>query len=140
LSTQSSNENELVGGDGIMPIVVWSQNLLMAGYGVAQNISLQDNRGTMLMEYLRGDHNQPLMLGAERNGKTSSGKRTRHVNIRYFFITDRVNMKEISIDWWPTKKPTKKMVADFMTKPQEGSQFRELRDYIMGKVRCMRCN
>ncbi len=45
-------------------------------------------------------------------------------------------MKEISIDWCPTKK----MVADFMTKPQEGSQFRELRDYIMGKVRCMRCN
>jgi hypothetical protein len=50
----------------------------------------------MLMEYLRGDHNdhnRPLMLGAEQNGKTSSGKRTRHINIQYFFITDWVNMK-----------------------------------------------
>ena len=45
-------------------------------------------------------------------------------------------MKEISIVWCPTTK----MVADFMFKPQEDSQFRELRDYIMGKKSCMRCN
>jgi hypothetical protein len=43
-------------------------------------------------------------------------------------------MKEISIDWCPTKK----MVTDFMTKPLQGSQFRELRDYIMGRVRCIK--
>jgi hypothetical protein len=67
----------------------------------------------------------------ERNGKASSGKRTRHINIHYFFITDRVNMKEVAIEWCPTKK----MVADFMTKPLQGSHFRNLRDYIMGKVR-----
>ena len=72
----------------------------------------------------------------ERNGKASSGKRTRHINIRYFFITDRVNMKEVAIEWCPTKK----MVADFMTKPLQGSHFRNLRDYIMGKVRNMKPN
>jgi len=43
-------------------------------------------------------------------------------------------MKEISIDWCPNKK----MVADYMTKPLQGSLFRELRDYIMGRVRCIR--
>jgi hypothetical protein len=43
-------------------------------------------------------------------------------------------MKDISIDWCPTKK----MVADFMTKPLQGHQFRELRDYIMGRVRCIK--
>jgi hypothetical protein len=32
------------------------------------------------------------------------------------------------------------MVADFMTKPLQGSQFRELRDYIMGRVRCIKPN
>ncbi len=63
-----------------------------------------------------------------------SGKRTRHINIRYYFITDRVNMKEISIDWCPAKK----MVADYMSKPLQGSLFRELRDNIMGRVRCIR--
>ncbi len=40
-------------------------------------------------------------------------------------------MKEISIGWCPTKK----MVADFMTKPLQGSHLRNLRDYIMGRVR-----
>jgi hypothetical protein len=30
------------------------------------------------------------------------------------------------------------MVADFITKPLQGSQFRELRDYIMGRVRCIK--
>ncbi len=40
-------------------------------------------------------------------------------------------MKEISIGWCPTKK----MVADFMTTPLQGSHFRNLRDYIMGRVR-----
>ncbi len=45
-------------------------------------------------------------------------------------------MKEISIDWCPTKK----MVADYTTKPLQGSLFKELRDYIMGRVRFIRPN
>jgi hypothetical protein len=39
-------------------------------------------------------------------------------------------MKELTIEWCPTKQ----MVADFMTKPIQGSHFRYLRDYIMGRV------
>jgi hypothetical protein len=45
-------------------------------------------------------------------------------------------MKEVTIEWYPTKK----MVADFMTKPLQGSHFRNLRDYIMGKVRNVKPN
>ncbi len=113
LNTQSSTESELVGVDDMMPIVVWSWYFLMAqGYGVTQNLLLQDKKSSI-----------PL----ERNGKASNGKRTRHINIQYFFITDRVNMKEIEIEWCPTKE----MVADFMTKPLQGSHFRRLHDLIM---------
>ncbi len=86
-----------------------------------ENLLLQDNKSSILLE---------------RNGKASSGKRTRHINIRYFFITDRVNMKEVSIEWCPTKD----MVADFMTKPLQGSHFRRFRDIIMGKVRSVKPN
>jgi hypothetical protein len=39
-------------------------------------------------------------------------------------------MKEVAIEWCLTKK----MVADFMTKPLQGSHFKSLRDIIMGKV------
>jgi hypothetical protein len=117
LNTRSSTESELVGVDDMMPIVVWSRYFLMAqGYGVTQNLLLQDNKSSMLLE---------------KNGRASSGKRTRHINIRYYFVTDRVNMKEIEIEWCPTKD----MVADFMTKPLQGSHFRRLRDLIMGMTK-----
>jgi len=120
LNTRSSTESELVGVNDMMPIIYWTRYVLLSqGYGIIENLLLQFNMSLILLE---------------RNGRASSGKRTRHINIRYFFITDWVNMKGISIDWCPTKK----MVADFMTKPLQGSLFRELRDYIMGRVRCIK--
>ncbi len=36
--------------------------------------------------------------------------------------------------------PYQEMVADFMTKPLQGSHFRNLRNYIMGKVRNVKPN
>jgi hypothetical protein len=36
----------------------------------------------------------------------------------------------LTIKWCPTKQ----MVADFMTKPIQGSHFRQLRDYILERV------
>jgi hypothetical protein len=103
-----------------MPIICWTRSFLLSqGYGIIENLLLQDNKSSILLE---------------RNGRASSGKRTRHINIRCFFITDQVNMKDISIDWCPTKE----MVADFMTKPLQGSLFKKLRDYIMGRVRCIK--
>jgi hypothetical protein len=120
LNTKSLTESELVGIDDMMPIMLWTCYFLLSqGYGIVENLLLQDNKSLILLE---------------QNGKASSGKRTRHINIQYFVITDRVNMKEISIGWCPTKK----MVADFMTKPLQGSHFRNLRDYIMGRVRSMK--
>ena len=107
---------KLVGVDDMMPIIHWAHHFLLAqGYVIVENLLPQDNKSSILLE---------------RNGKASSGKRTRHINIRYFFITDCVNIKEISIEWCPSKD----MVADFMTKPLQGSHFKRLRDIIMGKV------
>ena len=74
LNTKSSTESELVGVDDMMPIIIWTRYFLLEqGYGVVENLLLQDNKSSILLE---------------RNGKASSGKRTRHINIRYFFITD----------------------------------------------------
>ncbi len=114
LNTRSSTESKLVGVDNMMPIIVWSRDFLMAQrYGVTQNLLLQDNKSSMLLE---------------KNGKASSSKHTRHISIRYFFTTDRVNMKEVEIE----RCLTKEMVADFMTKPLQGSHCRRLRNLIMG--------
>jgi hypothetical protein len=66
----------------------------------------------------------------ETNGRGSSGKRTRHINVRYFFVADRVKSKEIRIEHCPTGI----MLADYFTKPQQGVLFRQMRDMIMGNI------
>jgi hypothetical protein len=81
LNTMSLTESKLVGVDDVMPIMLWTCYFqLSQGYGIVENLLLQDNNSSILLE---------------QNGKASSGKRMRHINIQYFFITDWVNMKEI---------------------------------------------
>ena len=63
-----------------------------------------------------------------KNGKASSTKCTKHINIRYFFIMDRIVKGDLSIEWCPTRD----MVGDYMTKPLQGALFRKFRDQIMG--------
>ena len=67
----------------------------------------------------------------EKNGRASSSKRTKHINIRHFFITDRIAKGEVSIKWCPTGD----MIGDYMTKPLQGASFRKFRDQIMGTVK-----
>ena len=52
------------------------------------------------------------------------------MNVRYFFIADRVKSKEIRIEYCPTGI----MVADYFTKALQGITFRHLRDMIMGNT------
>jgi hypothetical protein len=113
INTKSSTEAELVGVDDGMPLVVWTRNFLTAqGYNVRDNVVYQDNQSTMLLA---------------KNGRASSGRRTRHIDIRYFFVTDRIKRGELRIEYCPTAD----MVADFFTKPLEGSLFRKLRGIIL---------
>jgi hypothetical protein len=84
LSTKSLTESDLGGVDYKMPIILWTHYFLLSqGYGVIKNLLLQDNMSSILLE---------------RKGKASSGKRTRHISICYFFITDQVKMKELTIE------------------------------------------
>ena len=64
----------------------------------------------------------------EMNGRKSVGKRTKHIDIRYFYVSDKVSSKEISVAYCPTTE----MVADYFTKPLQGSLFIKFRDLIQG--------
>ena len=83
------------------------------GYNVESNEVHQDNKSAILLE---------------ENGKRSSGKRTRAVNIRYFMITDQVEKGKVKVVYCPTDQ----MVADFMTKGLQGVKFGKFRNVIMG--------
>jgi hypothetical protein len=114
LNTRSSTETEIVGVDDCMPAVLWTRYFLEAqGYGVRENIVYQDNKSAILME---------------KNGKASSSKRTKHINIRYYFVTDRISKKDLTVEWCPTGD----MTGDYMTKPNQGALFTKFRDQIMG--------
>jgi hypothetical protein len=64
----------------------------------------------------------------ETNGKKSSGKRTRALNIRYFFLTDQAVKGNVTIVYCPTDD----MIGDFHTKPLLGEKFRKFQDAILG--------
>ena len=64
----------------------------------------------------------------EKNSRMSRGQNTRQINIRYFFIKDRIKYGNINIIY----DPTEMMVADYFTKPLQGVLFRDLRNVIMG--------
>jgi hypothetical protein len=55
---------------------------------------------------------------------------TRAINIRYFFVTDQIEKKNLEIKYLPTKL----MIGDFFTKPLQGQQFTYFRNLILGKV------
>ena len=74
---------------------------------VNESVLFQDNMSSMLLE---------------KNGRESSSKRTRHMNICFFFIKDRIESKEVRIEYCPTGE----MLADFFTKPLQGKQFYKL--------------
>jgi hypothetical protein len=113
MNTKSSTEAELVGANDVLPQVLWTKYFLEAqGYGCS-SVLFQDNQSTMKLE---------------ENGKAFSGRRTRHINIRYFFITDRIAKKEVAVQYCPTKQ----MVADYFTKPLQGALFYKVRDQILG--------
>jgi len=113
LNTRSSTEAELVSVDDMMGQVLWTRCFLEAhGYKVNNNVVYQDNKSAILLE---------------KNGRGSAGKRSRHLNVRYFFVTDRIAKEELRVEYCLTEE----MTGDFFTKPLQGSLFRKFRQGIM---------
>ena len=105
LNTRSSTETELVAAYDLMPHLCWTNYFLECqGYNINSTIMYQDNRSTILLE---------------NNGRASSSKRTKHLNIRYFFITNQIKKGDLHIEYCPTDN----MVADFFTKPLQGKKL-----------------
>ena len=114
LNTKSSTKAELVEASDMCPQALWTAYFIEAqGYKIKDNDLYQDNMSAMRME---------------KNERKSAGQKSRHINIRYFFIKDKVQNGELNILHFPTDK----MIADFFTKPLQGALFKLFRDIIMG--------
>jgi len=84
------------------------KNFLAAqGYKIMASKVFQDNKNAIRMKI---------------DGRNSCTGNLRHVDIRYFFVKDRVDRTEIEISYCPTEA----ILADFFTKLLQGTLFRLL--------------
>ena len=80
LNTKSSTEAELVAIDDAMGQILWTRNFLAAqGIPVPTMTIYQDNKSTILLS---------------ENGRLLSSKRTQHLNLRYFFVTNKIQKEK----------------------------------------------
>jgi hypothetical protein len=115
LVSKSSTESELIAISDGLSQAIWMRNLLREqGYNMKPILLYQDNQSTIVLI---------------KKGKSTS-ERTRHVDLRYFFVADRVKSGETVVEYMPTKQ----MLADLHTKPLQGTLFREMRSKLMNSV------
>ena len=99
--------------DDCMSQVLWTKYFLEdQGYPTKATVILQDNSSAIKLE---------------KNGHKSMGQRSRHINIRYFFITDQIKKGNVTVEYCPTDD----MEGDYMTKPCQGSKFSKHRTSLM---------
>jgi hypothetical protein len=130
MNSRSSTEAELIASDEVVGPMLWTRLFLEAqGYPIRENVLYQDNKSAILLE---------------KNGRQSAGKRSRHLNIRMFFVKDQQEQGRISIQYCPTDR----MIGDYMTKPLHCKKFEEFRKLIMNlpcavqlmMAACVACN
>ena len=114
LNTKSSTEAELVGASDYLPNTIWVKMFLEAqGHKIEKSYFEQDNESAIKLE---------------SNGRSSAGPRSRHIDIRFFWIKDSTKANGIDIRHCPTLQ----MLADFFTKPLQGALFHKFRDVLLG--------
>ncbi|CAN0030781.1 unnamed protein product, partial [Sphacelaria rigidula] len=113
INTKSSCEAELTAVADKIGKAIWIRNYLIdQGYDPGPVVLHQDNQATM----------QLLQKGYP------ASDRTRHINIKYFFVNDLIHRGEVKIVYLETGD----MVADGMTKPLQGDLFRRFRTKVQG--------
>jgi hypothetical protein len=112
--TKSSTEAEIVGVDNLLGYILWTRYFMEEqGYDMEPLLLYQDNMSAILLE---------------TNGKASSSRRTKHIEVKYFYIKEKVDNEEIVIEHCPTEQ----MWMDINTKPKQGKVFHEFRGHVMG--------
>jgi len=80
INVKSSTESELVSTSEYQPHTLWLRHFMIGqGYEVRDNVVYQDNKSAILMEI---------------NGRNSCTGNSKHINIRNFWVKDRVDNKE----------------------------------------------
>ena len=116
MSKASSTEAELVGASDYLPYAIWTRKFM-------ERQGMQ-SPATFSIKTTKAPSN------SRRTARRKScGTNSKHTDIRYFFIKDRL---EETDDFTVEHCPTEQMLADIFTKPLQRNLFRRLREVIMG--------
>ena len=113
LNSMSSTESELYAVSDSLPQLIYTKEFLeeILNKNIPTKL-LQDNTSTIrLLEAGR-----PL------------SEKTRHINIKFFYIYQYIESGILKIEYCNTKN----MKADGFTKPLQGKEFLEFRNYVLG--------
>jgi len=115
MNTRSSTETEVVGNSEYLPKNIYFEMFMEGqGYKLQSNTLAQDNESTMRMA---------------TNGRSSPcTSNSKHISIKYFWVTDRVENGNIEV----VHCPTHQMMAYYFSKPLQGELFHLFRNVIMG--------
>ena len=106
VNSRSLTKSALKGIDEKVGKIIWTKKFIEhQGIEVKLNVIYQDNTSTIKLA---------------ENGKTSSGKETRHFDIKLYYITDLIGQEEVIVNYCPTNN----MLADYMTKLLTGTKFK----------------
>lgn len=103
--------------------ILWLRKLLHdLGYATPQTrgASQQQTPTTVYQ-----DNISTIFIG--NKGMSNKGK-TKHMDIRYFFIKEKIDNHDVTLQHLPTDE----MLADFLTKPLSGQSHNSLRSRILG--------
>jgi hypothetical protein len=115
INTKSSTKAELIGASDYLPNTLFVKMFMAAqGYPISKPFSTRTTKA-------------PLKWKATVR---HCGQCSRHIDIRYFFITDHAKRNSVSIKHCPTGI----MLADYFTKPLQGSLFRIFRFVLLGEL------
>ena len=102
-----------MGVDDFMPFMCWNRYFIAAqGYNVNNNCLHQYKKSSIILN---------------KTEKALIIKITKHINIGYFYITNRVKNGKISVVWYPTGD----VIGNYMNKPLQCAMFRNFIDQIM---------
>jgi hypothetical protein len=119
---------------GSGPVFVRSvkQKIVTKSSTEAELVALSDEAGTLLhvKEFISEQGYSVDLVIAQDNQSTISlinenkqgSMRTKHINVRYFWLRERIRNNELKILYVPTGA----MFADILTKPLQGSLFQHL--------------
>ena len=114
LNVKIFTEAELAASSDYIPYNIWLLMFMsIQGYVIKNNILYQDYQSTILML---------------KNGRNFCTGNFWHIHIRYFFVKDRIDKKEIRVEYCPSLL----MLADFFTNPLQGKLFQKFKEVLIG--------